>query len=57
MKVTTDTKKVKQEIRFTMRIENSLYQTIKDSANKFKRSIAKEIEFELEEYNKKINKP
>lgn len=38
--------------QFTMRLENNLYQIIKDNAKKYKRSIAKEIEFELEEFNK-----
>lgn len=38
--------------QFTMRIDNQLYEVIKQNAIRFKRSIAKEIEFELEEYNK-----
>lgn len=37
------------EVRFTMRMENNLYERIKDVAKKNKRSIAKEIEFQLEQ--------
>lgn len=43
-----------KEVRFTMRMNKELYEIIKDNATKFKRSIAKEIEFELEEYNKDL---
>lgn len=39
----------KEKTQFTMRIENSLYEEIKQSAKKNKRSIAKEIEFKLEQ--------
>ena len=35
--------------QFTMRINNSLYEVIKQNAVKFKRSIAKQIEFMLEQ--------
>lgn len=38
------------EVRFTMRIENNLYERIKEAAKKSKRSIAKEIEYQLEQY-------
>ena len=37
------------EVRFTMRINKELYEIIKQNAIRFKRSIAKQIEFELEE--------
>lgn len=40
------------ETRFTMRMNNILYEVMKENAKKNKRSIAKEIEFELDEYNK-----
>lgn len=36
--------------RFTLRVTNELFYKIKKSANKNKRSIAKEIEFALEKY-------
>ena len=48
----TRTLNKKETTQFTMRIENSLYEVIKQNAVKNKRSIAKEIEFELEQYNK-----
>lgn len=38
------------EIRFTMRMESDLYERIKEAAKKNKRSIAKEIEYQLEQY-------
>lgn len=37
------------EIRFTMRMDSNLYERIKETAKKSKRSIAKEIEFQLEQ--------
>lgn len=37
------------EVRFTMRMESDLYERIKEIAKKNKRSIAKEIEFQLEQ--------
>lgn len=37
------------EVRFTMRMENDLYERIKETAKKNKRSIAKEIEYHLEQ--------
>ena len=46
----SETKTITQ---FTMRINNQLYEVIKQNAVKFKRSIAKEIEYELEQYNQK----
>ena len=41
----TRTLNKKETTQFTMRIENSLYEVIKQNAVKNKRSIAKEIEF------------
>ncbi|WP_419573842.1 Arc family DNA-binding protein [Pyramidobacter piscolens] len=35
--------------RFTLRIPQELYELVKDSADKNKRSVAKEIEFMLEQ--------
>lgn len=43
-------------IQFTMRIDTKLYKIIVNNAQRFKRSIAKEIEYELEEYNRDLNK-
>lgn len=42
--------------QFTMRIEENLCKTLKENAKKNRRSLTKEIEFELEEYNKRLNK-
>lgn len=42
-----------QEVRFTMRMELTLYERLKASAIEHKRSIAKEIEFGIEQYLKK----
>jgi hypothetical protein len=39
---------MREETRFTCRLETKLYNTIKEHAEKNKRSIAKEIEFTLE---------
>lgn len=38
--------------QFTMRIDNEVYELVKHSAEKNKRSIAKEIEFILEQWCK-----
>lgn len=38
------------EVRFTMRLEGNLYEHLKQSALKNKRSIAKEIEYAVEQY-------
>ena len=43
---------VNEITHFTMRIENSLYEVIKQRAKENKRSIAKEIEFSLEKIYK-----
>lgn len=40
---------IETEVRFTMRMDNSLYEKLKVEAVKNKRSIAKEIEFIVEE--------
>jgi hypothetical protein len=42
--------KYEDRTAFTLRLENKLYEKIKKSAEKNKRSIAKEIEFALEKY-------
>lgn len=42
------------EKRFTLRMDGALFEVIKTQADKNKRSVAKEIEFILEEYS--INK-
>lgn len=39
-----------EEVRFTMRMESRLYEKLKESAIKNKRSIAKELEFATEHY-------
>lgn len=44
------TKKYEDRKAFTLRIELDLFEKIKNSAEKNKRSIAKEIEFALEKY-------
>ena len=46
--VQLDIKKV--SVVFTMRMEPELYEQIKTSANKNKRSTAKEIEYAVEQY-------
>ena len=47
-----------EKTRFTLRIPNDLYDWVKDSAVKNKRSVAKEIEFILENArNASIEKP
>ena len=38
------------EKRFTLRMDLELFNRVKDSAEKHKRSVAKEIEFVLEEH-------
>lgn len=48
----TDTD-IKASVVFTMRMPPELYEQIKESAGVNKRSIAKEIEFGLEQYLKK----
>lgn len=40
---------IENEVRFTMRMDNFLYEKLKTEAIKNKRSIAKEIEFMVEE--------
>lgn len=40
----------KEQTRFTMRINKALFEKVKDSAEKNKRSAVKEIEFILEKY-------
>lgn len=40
----------KNYTQFTMRIDNEVYQHVKESAERNKRSIAKEIEYILEEW-------
>lgn len=45
----------KVNITFTMRMEPELYEQVKQSAFVNKRSIAKEIEFGIEQYLKKQN--
>ena len=43
--------------RFTMRIDNKVYEVVKQEAKRNKRSVAKEIEFVLEKcYEKLIKK-
>lgn len=44
---------IKANVVFTMRMLPDLYEQIKNSAIKNKRSIAKEIEFGIEQYLKK----
>lgn len=46
-----DIKKV--YVQFTMRMEPDLYEQVKNSSIKNKRSIAKEIEFAVEQYLQK----
>lgn len=41
------------EISFTMRMEEHLYEQVKKNAERNKRSIRKEIEYEIEQYQKK----
>jgi hypothetical protein len=43
-------KKYEERKAFTLRLEIDLYEKIKKSADKNKRSVAKEIEFVLEKY-------
>lgn len=38
------------EVRFTMRMETALYERLKESAKKNKRSIAKELEYIVDYY-------
>lgn len=45
--------KYEDRTAFTLRLENKLYEKIKKSAEKNKRSVAKEIEFALEKYIEK----
>lgn len=45
-----NTKKYDDIKTFTLRLEYELYERIRQSATKNKRSIAKEIEFALEKY-------
>ena len=42
----------KNYTQFTMRIDNEVYKHLKESAEKHKRSIAKEIEYILEDWCK-----
>lgn len=44
------------EIRFTMRMDSDLYETLKESAKQNKRSIAKELEYITEMHFKEPNK-
>lgn len=45
-----------EQKRFTLRMDQELFNTIKERAEKNKRSIAKEIEHLLETYLKEIDK-
>lgn len=46
---------MKDQKRFTLRMDEELFETIKERAEKNKRSIAKEIEHLLENYLKEDN--
>lgn len=43
-----------EQVRFTMRMDKALYEELKFSASKNKRSIAKELEYATEQYLKKL---
>ena len=44
-----------EQKRFTLRIDSKLFELVKEQAEKNKRSIAKEIEYLLEQYFKENN--
>ena len=39
-----------KEVRFTMRMKSDIYNALKENAEKNKRSICKELEFQSEKY-------